>query len=236
MLLEDLGDLSLYSYLNKTESTKALEKPIDALVKMASLESVEFLPKFQKSTLIQEARLFDEWCLAKADLGASPGDFDRLYSVLADSALDQAQGFVHRDYHSMNIHLCADKLYGVGIIDFQDALWGPKTYDLISLLLDRYITWSQESLNEVIELFRRRINSPVSESEFRRQVLWVGLQRNIRILGVFNRLSLRDSKHIYLSYMPRIAYYCQRTIEMYGELQQAGQGLRSCIQRAGWSA
>ena len=236
LLIEDLGDASLFAALESKPEIVTLQKPIEALVAMSRLEKPDFLPSFNQEILLQELQLFDEWCLAKGPQATQPGDCDELYKVLVASAMDQPQGFVHRDYHSMNIHFCPDKAFGLGIIDFQDAVWGPSSYDLISLLLDRYITWPQHELDEIIEVFRVQTGRQDSSSEFKRQVLWVGLQRNIRILGVFQRLSLRDSKDIYLNYVPRKAFYCQRVIEMYDELKPISGGFVETMKSSGWSS
>ncbi len=234
LLIEDLGEMSLFVFLNQTESIMTLQKPIEALVYMSMLDRPDFLPVFDRKTYIDEMQLFDEWCLSRESFVANPGDLEGLYGVLAGSALDQEQGFVHRDYHSMNIYFCPEKRFGLGIIDFQDALWGSKVYDLVSLIFDRYISWSQDSINTLIESYRLSICSKESKIEFRRQVLWMGLQRNIRILGVFYRLSHRDSKHLYMNYVPRKASYCQRIVEMYDELRPLGQGLLESIQAIPW--
>ena len=208
LLLEDLGDTSLYSALKQQETIALLKKPLDVLVKFTQLSRPDFLTVKTKVILIEELKLFDHWCLAKNEYGAKPGDLDSLYELLADSALHQPQGFVHRDYHSFNIHICPNKPDGVGIIDFQDGLWGPATYDLISLLQDRYITWPEDELFGAIEQHRLDVHSTQSSKDYLQQTLWVGLQRNIRILGVFHRLAMRDNKPVYMNYVPRFASYC----------------------------
>lgn len=234
LLLEDFGDISLGLRLSQDQSIRLLQKPIDVLLKLAKLERPDFIRPFNKKQFIEETELFDQWCLNKLDIGAKPGAFIGLYELLADAALDQPQCFVHRDFHSLNIHSCSWKPDGVGIIDFQDGLWGPATYDLGSLLQDRYISWPDAALYDVIESYRQMIKSRENDLEFRRQVMLVGLQRNIRILGVFHRLSMRDNKPDYLNYVPRKAFYCQRVLENYDELKPYAQDMIDCFRKAGW--
>ena len=234
MILEDLGQDNLFSRLNQTPDIHLLEKPIGVLKDLAKLSKTEFLPEFKHETLISETALFDDWCLAKLNVDAQPGDFDGLYKLLADAALDQPQCFVHRDYHSYNIHFSDKKKSGVALIDFQDGLWGPATYDLVSILFDRYITWSDEQAFDAIEQYRQLAKVNTSPLEFRRQALLVSLQRNIRILGVFHRLKMRDGKAIYMDYVPRFAHYCLRVLKHYSDLKEYS-GMIECFDQAGWT-
>lgn len=234
LIMEDLGDLSLYCYLQQTQSIKTLQQPLAVLKPLSQLPRPDFLPEFTREEYLDEAKLFDEWCLKPLSLGVNPGAFDSLYELLADSAMSQPQGFVHRDFHSYNIFFCQEKPLGIGLIDFQDAVWGPRNYDLISLLLDRYITWPKQELFELIDSFRVNIGSLQSPSEFLQQVLYLGLQRNLRILGVFHRLSIRDKKPLYMRYVPRKAHYCHMILNHYAELKPYALLFETVFRNARW--
>jgi len=235
LVLEDFGDVSLKTLLNQKPVIQQLEPAVDVLVTLANLAHEPMLESYTQERWIRDTQIFNEWCVDQLHLSLCKQKLNSLYELLANCACDQPQGVVHRDYHSMNIHVLGDSR--IGIIDFQDAFWGPQGYDLISLLEDRYIAWSDEILFNQIELFRQKlgkIQAVAAPDVFRQQVLWVGLMRNIRILGVFHRLLHRDQKPGYMDYMPRFAYYCRRVLALYPELQSTGSELLQCLQEPYW--
>jgi aminoglycoside/choline kinase family phosphotransferase len=168
--------------------------------------------------------LMPEWFLGR-HLGvrisaAERGMLDRLFETLAQSALTQPAAFVHRDYHSRNLLVTADN--NPGILDFQDAVWGPVTYDLVSLLKDCYVAWPAPRVNAWALQYRERLLAkgfPVnlSEAEFMHGFDLVGLQRHIKVLGIFSRLYYRDGKAQYLKDLPRVLKYTRDAAAAYAE-------------------
>jgi len=182
------------------------------------------LPPYNRDRLRVEMNLFCEWFVPRL-LGYQPNAgelrmLDRWFSQLEDSALEQPQVLVHRDFHSRNLIYRADG--PPGVIDFQDAVVGPVTYDLVSLLRDCYIRWPQEQVKrwalsyaEVAQ--QAGVLPQVEESQFLRWFDWMGLQRHIKVLGIFARLSLRDQKHGYLNDLPLVIDYTLEVARRYEE-------------------
>ena len=154
--------------------------------------------------------------------------------------LSQPRVFVHRDYHSRNLMVCEPS---PGILDFQDAIYGPITYDLVSLLRDAYIAWKEEQVIDWAVRYwekARAARLPVAGdfADFYRDFEWMGAQRQLKVLGIFARLSLRDDKHGYLKDQPRVMGYLRRTCERYRELGPLARlldDLELTEQRVGYS-
>jgi len=191
-------------------------------IQLASKPGV--LPEYDRALLARELDLFPEWYVARhlnAELTRAQreilhGVFER---VLA-SNLAQPRVFVHRDYHSRNL-MVSDP--NPGVLDFQDAVYGPITYDLASLYKDAYIRWDEERvLDWTIRYWEaaRKVRLPVSPDfyEFYRDFEWMGVQRHIKVLGIFARLYHRDGKDGYLKDMPLVMDYLRRACERYTEL------------------
>jgi aminoglycoside/choline kinase family phosphotransferase len=145
---------------------------------------------------------------------------DRLFETLAQSALAQPAAFVHRDYHSRNLLVTADN--NPGILDFQDAVWGPVTYDLASLLKDCYVAWPAPRVSAWALQYRERLVAAgfplgLAKAEFIRGFDLVGLQRHIKVLGIFSRLYYRDGKAQYLRDLPRVLRYTRDAAAAYAE-------------------
>jgi aminoglycoside/choline kinase family phosphotransferase len=163
---------------------------------------------------MREMELMPDWFLHR-HLGlqtsaAERGMLDRLFETLAQSALAQPAAFVHRDYHSRNLLVTADN--NPGILDFQDAVWGPVTYDLVSLLKDCYVAWPAPRVSAWALQYRERLLASgfplgLTEAEFIHGFDLVGLQRHIKVLGIFSRLYYRDGKAQYLRDLPRVLRY-----------------------------
>lgn len=218
LLLEDLGDLTLLGVLDATNVDELYAKALDTLLRLQTVAASHEgwrLPGYTESLLMQELALFPDWYLGKL-LGitleaAEAALVGRLFDRLVASALEQPRVFVHRDYHSRNLMLLPDG--ELGVIDFQDAVSGPLGYDLVSLLRDCYVAWPAERVTAWAAEFARRaraagtLPATVSDATFMRWFDWMGLQRHLKVLGIFARLWLRDGKPGYLRDLPLVMRY-----------------------------
>ncbi len=224
LLLTDLGSSTYLSVLNEVNAHELYLAANAALVKIQLASKPGVLPEYDRPLLARELDLFPEWYVARhlnAELTRAQreilhGVFER---VLA-SNLAQPRVFVHRDYHSRNL-MVSDP--NPGVLDFQDAVYGPITYDLASLYKDAYIRWDEERvLDWTIRYWEaaRKVRLPVSPDfyEFYRDFEWMGVQRHIKVLGIFARLYHRDGKDGYLKDMPLVMDYLRRACERYPEL------------------
>ncbi len=223
LLLEDLGDRLLLSALDCRTSDQHYGRALDILQQMASLDASTLpLPAYDATLLEEELGRFPAW-FAQSLLDCTPAaDEDRLFAALSrklvDSALEQPAVLVHRDFHSRNLMLLENG--ELGVIDFQDAVVGPVTYDLVSLLRDCYIRWPVARVREWALGYRDRLVAaallePVSDEQFLRWFDWMGLQRHIKVLGTFARLFLRDGKPQYLDDLPLVIGYVEEVLEQY---------------------
>ncbi len=219
MLLEDMGPEDLKSCLDSADSVDVLyPKAMELILKLQAAGRVcnarPFFPAYGADLLYQEMWLFSDWYLGRhlgLEIVPSAQEMLRsLYAGLADSALRQPRVWVHRDFHARNLlfHPFRDALT---MIDFQDAVSGPWTYDLASLLWDRYWDWGKERRGAWIFRFyegleRRGVRPPAFE-DFHLQVRRMALQRNLKILGIFSRLAYRDGRRGYLDLLPRFWGY-----------------------------
>jgi aminoglycoside/choline kinase family phosphotransferase len=216
LLLGDLGERMYLHHLN-ADSVERLYG--DALAALAVLQAgvytdSSFLPDYDETLLREELELFREWFLG-THLGlhlTSSQDrlVDEAFDLLVDSALAQPRVWVHRDYHSRNLMLT--DVNNPGILDFQDAVLGPVTYDLVSLLRDCYIKWPPERVRSWVRGYYelgRGSGLPVgdSESQFQEWFDLMGVQRHLKAIGIFSRLKHRDGKPAYLGDIPRTLAY-----------------------------
>jgi len=229
MLLEDFGDKMLLPALLAAGEAGALtlySPAIDALLALQEGMDSDALPNFDKPKLLAEMGLFTEWyCggLLNLELDAREREvLGSAFDFLADAALAQPQCAVHRDYHSRNLMLLDDG--ELGVIDFQDAVHGAYTYDLVSLLRDCYISWPRPLVEEWARLFyQRRAYSSAAvrergEQTFKRDFDLMGLQRHLKVMGIFSRLHLRDNKSAYLADIPLVTEYFLSVARQYPEL------------------
>ena len=229
MLLEDFGDKMLLPALLDAGEAGALalySPAFDALLALQEGVDSDALPDFDKPKLLAEMGLFTEWycCgLLALELDARAREvLDRAFEFLADAALAQPQCAVHRDYHSRNLMLLDDG--ELGVIDFQDAVHGAYTYDLVSLLRDCYISWPPSLVEEWAGLFyQRRASSSAAvrqrgEQAFKRDFDLMGLQRHLKVMGIFSRLHLRDNKSAYLADIPLVTEYFLSVARQHPEL------------------
>lgn len=226
LLLSDLGNTTYLQTLESNPGTadKLYGEAIDALIKIQLISQADIFPEYDAPLLRRELDLFPEWYIAshlQVTLTQKQcNDLISIFSSILANNLAQPRVFVHRDYHSRNLMLTSPN---PGIIDFQDAVYGPITYDLVSLLKDAYIHWEEERiLDWVIRYWEkaRKAGLPVMTdfSDFYRDFEWMGVQRHLKVLGIFARLFHRDQKEAYLSNMPLVMTYLRKTSERYREL------------------
>lgn len=227
LLLSDFGDQQLLPILNDESADALYRSAIDVLIQMQCCESIPnyVLPHFDDAQYWREFDIFFTWYLQKnqqKNLSLSEeNELKKYYQLLINSAHEQPTVFVHRDYHSRNIMLCEDG--ELGILDFQDALYGPVTYDLVSLLRDCYIAWPQSQIENWVRYFyEKQVSENPSFSDdfstFLRWFDWMGLQRHLKCLGIFSRLYYRDHKSGYLKDIPRVQHYAISICDRYPEL------------------
>ena len=227
LLLSDLGSTTYLSALQPAHPDKAnalYRDAIHALVRIQATSRQGVLPPYDRALLLRELQLFPEWYIARQHgrtlLLAEQAVLDVAFEKILANNLAQPSVFVHRDYHSRNLMVCADN---PGIIDFQDAVMGPITYDLVSLLRDAYIEWDEEhQLDWCIRYWEeaRRARLPVAGNfaDFYRDFEWMGVQRQLKVLGIFARLSYRDGKTQYLNDQPMVMRYLRGAVRRYTDL------------------
>jgi len=227
MLQEDFGDQLLLGALQEQPDSAPVFYG-EALMQLLALQQTPahpLLPQYDRSRLRRELALFPEWfCERLLNCALDIGETEQLYhwfSLLEESALEQPQLAVHRDYHSRNLIVRRDR--SLGVIDFQDAVWGPITYDAVSLLRDCYIRWPQEQVRQWALGYGNLaaglgLMSGIRESQFLRWFDWMGLQRHLKVLGIFARLALRDGKDRYLRDLPLVLGYTLEVMGQYPEL------------------
>lgn len=208
LLQTDLGDTPLQNVLNAQTVDGYYQQALQIIAKMQNIRS-DAIADYDKAALAIELSYFKEWFLEKMlDYRCSPeeeGMLQQFFGVLLESAISQPQAFVHRDFHCRNI-MCVDN-NTLACIDFQDALIGPISYDLVSLLRDCYVVWPEDKVYAWLENYRQQYWPELSKSKFEEWFDFMGLQRHIKVLGVFARLSIRDGKHGYLNDLPTVFNY-----------------------------
>lgn len=238
LLLSDLGSTT---YLNALQPPadqapdlhRAAHLYADALGALAAIQCASrpgVLPEYDRALLLRELQLFPEWYIARhkgvtltdAETAMLDTAFERILAV----NLAEPQVFVHRDYHSRNLMLLdpADGLgANPGIIDFQDAVYGPISYDLVSLFKDAYIRWDEDFILDMLIRYwetAKKLGLPVRAefADFHRDFEWMGVQRHIKVLGIFARLCHRDGKDGYLADMPLVMDYLRRACKRWRDL------------------
>ncbi|MEO8537135.1 MAG: phosphotransferase, partial [Betaproteobacteria bacterium] len=197
---------------------------IDALVRFQAISREGELPSYDHALLRRELDLFPEWYVARhlrhTLSAAQRAALDGVFAAVIANNLAQPRVFVHRDYHSRNLMVASPN---PGVLDFQDAVYGPITYDLVSLLRDAYIAWDEAlQLDWSIRYWEhaRRAGLPVHGdfADFWRDFEWMGIQRQLKVLGIFARLDVRDGKSGYVNDMPRVLAYVRAASSRYREL------------------
>ncbi len=221
LLLEDLGDQMLKALLQADNGQRLFDQVLPVLAAMAGSCDSAGLPSYSASKLHEELDLFTDWYVEKhcgqAIAIEQRQQWQGLCQRLVDSALAQPKVFVHRDFHSCNLHTLSSAGQGdlTGVIDFQDAVCGPLTYDLASWLWDRYITWPRVDLERWMEQARQVLAPELAPEQWQRWCDLMGMQRNLKIVGIFARLHYRDAKPGYLAMIPRFADYLRTSFSLY---------------------
>lgn len=226
LLLEDLGDNLLLSCVREQNADALYKKALSILVKLQQCDTRNLtLPHFNKKFMTEELNLFRNWFLeAFLNLNLSKQQnelLDEAFDWLIVKIMNQPQVVIHRDYHSRNLLVVPDKNHiELGVIDYQDAMIGPFTYDLVSLLKDCYIQWPHQRILDWLDYFYQPLSMlyNVSLTEFIRAFDVCGLQRHLKVLGIFCRLHLRDQKSGYLKDLPLTMHYLLSTLAHYEEL------------------
>lgn len=233
LLLEDFGDTLLYSGLVEGQEGELYAKAARTLACIQAMPGDD-LPVYDAAKLQTEMGLFDEWFLSRW-LGLSLTDdvlegLTKVKARLLESALAQPQVVVHRDYHSRNLMIlpCGN----IGVIDFQDAVRGAITYDLVSLFRDSYISWPDEQVYHWLEAYRQAYlpdNVDMDAQAWRRCFDWMGMQRQLKVCGIFARLSLRDGKDSYLDDIPLTLSNLYRSARRYPEFSDFADWLAQVV-------
>src|SRR5690606_4206529 len=224
LLLSDLGTTTYLAALDEQRAPALFADATEALVRWQLATRPGTLPPYDEALLRRELSLFPEWYLGR-HLGVELGPAERhaleqVFDALVRSALAQPRVFVHRDYMPRNLMVCEPN---PGVLDFQDAVHGPITYDFVSLMRDAFISWDEEQvLDWTVRYWERarRAGLPVDADfgEFWRSFEWMGLQRHLKVLGIFARINYRDGKAKYLADTPRFLAYARDTAKRYREL------------------
>jgi len=232
MLLSDLGSTAYLDKLNNESADSLYFDAIQSIVKMQIIEAD--VPVYDKKLLQFEMSLFSDWFIAR-HLGLTLDEMQiktvsDTFLLLTESALQQSTVFVHRDYHSRNLMIADENNpdeSNPGVIDFQDAVNGPPTYDLVSLIKDCYIAWPREKQLHWIDQFLQLSPIDTGRQVFIKQLDLMGMQRHLKAIGIFARLNYRDGKSDYLKDIPRTLAYVIDVCQRYEELQNFTSLLKS---------
>ena len=226
LLLSDLGNTTYLQALNAGNAPRLYDAATDALIKIQLASRDNELPPYDEALLLREMRLFPEWYIAR-HLNASLTDkqhakLEEVFARIIANNLAQPRVYVHRDYHSRNLMQVDEN--NPGVLDFQDAVYGPITYDLVSLFKDAYIRWEEaETIDWLIRYWEkaRKAGLPVAKdfSDFYRDYEWMGVQRHLKVLGIFARLHHRDGKDGYLKDLPLVKAYLRAACVRYIDLK-----------------
>ena len=225
LLLSDLGDTTYLSALDAQGAHELYADALGTLICIQKASAPGLLPNYDRDRLLTEMRLFPDWYLARhkhiALSATERALLERTFENILAVNLAEPQVFVHRDFHSRNL-MVTD--HGAGVLDFQDAVYGPITYDLASLFKDAYVDWPEAFVLDMLARYwetARSMGLPVRTdfAEFHRDFEWMGVQRHLKVLGIFARLCHRDGKSGYLGDMPRVLHYLRKACERYGEFK-----------------
>ncbi|MCQ3923724.1 MAG: aminoglycoside phosphotransferase [Rhodocyclaceae bacterium] len=224
LLLSDLGSTAYIDALNDGNADALFRDALDALVKWQLASRPDALPPYDEALLRRELGLFPEWYVAR-HLGTplateQQAALEGVQATLLRNLLAQPCVFVHRDYMPRNLMVCEDN---PGVLDFQDAVYGPISYDVISLFRDAFLGWEEERIIDWSVRYwekARRAGLPVEGDfgDFYRNLEWMGLQRHLKVLGIFARLNYRDGKPKYLADTPRFVGYVRHVATRYAPL------------------
>jgi N-acetylmuramate 1-kinase len=225
LLLTDLGTQTYLDVINEDSADELFGAAIDALITWQLASKADVLPPYDAALLRRELDLFPDWYIAR-HLGIQLNDsqrnaLERSYALIMASNLAQPKVYVHRDFMPRNLMISTPN---PGILDFQDAVYGPITYDLLCLFKDAFISWEEPRILDWVLRYWEKARSaglPVKEdfAEFYRDFEWMGLQRHLKVAGIFARLCHRDGKAHYLKDTPRFLNYIRKACERYDAMK-----------------
>ena len=221
LVLSDFGDFHFQDAIQDHDKEILYSRASGEIIRMQTrlLDPQNRLPVFDKSWQIKELDIFREWCLP----GISIDEYEKVLEPLISEIDEIPKAFMHRDFHCRNLLICDEDT--IGIIDFQGAMCGPITYDLVSLLRDCYVDNDPEWIDQMVKIFLNQLCSlnseynAVNEDQFIRWFDLAGLQRHLKCVGIFHRLKIRDNKPEYLKDVPRILSYIDQVLERHSELK-----------------
>lgn len=232
MLLSDLGSQTMMQVIDQDHASANLPlylKAVDALIAWQKASQAGVLPPYDAALLRRELELFPDWYLARHRgiqvEGKVRETLDRMFALIIERNLAWPSVYVHRDFMPRNLMLPGDPGEArLGVLDFQDAVYGPITYDIASLMRDAFLSWDEDFVLDITIRYwsqARAAGLPVGDDfgEFYRGVEWMGLQRHLKVAGIFARLTLRDGKPQYLADAPRFIAYIRATCSRYVELK-----------------
>lgn len=236
MLLDDLGTQTMIEVVDRErpEANQALYlQAVDALVAWQKASRPGVLPPYDETLLARELALFPDWYLAKHRgvtlEGEARATLDNAFRLIVARNLAAPSVYVHRDFMPRNLMVPPDPaIKQLGVLDFQDAVYGPITYDIACLMRDAFLSWDEEFVLDITVRYwqqAQKAGLPVDSDfgEFYRQVEWMGLQRHLKVAGIFARLTLRDGKPRYLADAPRFIAYIRHATTRYRELGPLGK-------------
>ena len=223
LLLDDFGNQHLHQALSKEHANEHFYiKAMQTIIDMQKRLNVDTLPEYDEKQLRNELGLFKTWYLEKLKkielTRQQQQQLKDCYNWLIDNALSQPKAFTHRDFHSKNLMLLPNQ--NIGILDFQDAVKGPFTYDLASLIFDCYLpSEMQPSKSRILAFYQQALLQlgikPVKESTMLKWTLGIAIQRHLKAIGIFARLSIRDQKHKHLQYIPNTLKHIELISQAY---------------------
>lgn len=221
LLLEDFGDTVLANQLTDTTVDQHYTQAFKQLLQLQAIDGSAHLPAYSYEKLIAEMQLLTDWFLPALNVILTAEEkniIQNTFDLLAANAVAQPQVIVHRDFHSRNL-MQIDGEINFGVIDFQDAVIGADTYDLISITRDAYVQWKPEQVDQWFKQFHALLPQQRDFEQFKKDANFMAMQRHIKILGIFVRLFERDGKSGYLKDLPRVMWYVLNQGQAYPELQ-----------------
>ena len=224
LLLSDLGDQVYLQALNETSAGPLFADAVTTLIRMQAGADDRGLPVYDHDLLLRELNLFSDWYIKRhlgIELtGRETAALDGMFQLLIERALKQPRVFVHRDYMPRNL-MVSDP--NPGVLDFQDAVSGPVSYDIICLFKDAFISWSEARVKQWLQDYWHQalaqgLPVPRDWDSFQADLDWMGLQRHLKVLGIFARIRYRDGKPHYLADTPRFVEYVMQVVPRYPEL------------------
>ncbi|TXJ03023.1 MAG: phosphotransferase [Acinetobacter sp.] len=235
LLLEDFGDVVLSTLLDDTTVDQYYAQSFKQLIELQQIDGQAHLPAYSYEKLMTEMRLLTDWLLPSLNIQPTEQQLETIeqaFDFLALAALNQPQVIVHRDFHSRNL-MKIDNEQELGVIDFQDAVIGADTYDLISITRDAYVQWNAERVYDWFNVFYELLPASAKHNRsfeaFKRDADFMAIQRHIKILGIFVRLFERDGKSGYLKDLPRVMWYLLEESQGYAELNDFMQLMRDVV-------